>query len=473
MVNKCRIGGLVAAVGVFFVFPALASAHVLAVSVGPSQCVSPLNGEYSATVTITETAFGGTTENIPVGQNVHQLSSSTDHGNTGLNQNYFTQGAVGTQTGPASFSQPTSFTSPSSGAAATQKFTVTTTVPERYVLANSYMSSPATGTITAPSSGCTPPPPPPPTVSVTATTQCTAALDGTFSATIDVSASAAFAVPAGTSTGTAGLSYANPTVSGIPSSFGAGSTIFTITGLNQKTVYTIGAPGGNTASVTLTVPASGCTPPPPSCPTGTTLTNGKCVPPTSCPSGTTLTNGKCVPPTSCPTGTTMTNGQCVPPSGCPTGTTMTNGQCVPPSGCPTGTTMTNGQCEPPSTCPTGATLSGGACTYPTVVPPPQAYPTVCRASSEGYKVRAGQQDTIGVTVTNNGSGVAGAKVRVTLPGGKVLTGTTNKNGKATFTVRPNRSGTILVRSASCTGMAKVKVFAAKAATAQKAPSFTG
>jgi archaellum component FlaF (FlaF/FlaG flagellin family) len=108
-----------------------------------------------------------------------------------------------------------------------------------------------------------------------------------------------------------------------------------------------------------------------------------------------------------------------------------------------------------------------------VTPPPEVFPGVCRASSEGYKVRAGQQDTIGVTITNNGSSVGGAKVRITLPGGKVITGTTNKNGKATFTVKPNHSGTILVRSGSCKGMAKVKVFAAKAATAQQAPSFTG
>src|SRR3984885_6137106 len=178
MVNKRLISGLIAAFSLVLAFPALASAHTLSVSAGPSQCVTSNGantGQYSSTVTITEQYFGGTTEVIPAGINVHESSSSTDHGNTGLNQNYFTQGAVGTQTGPASFGQPTSFTSPSSGAAATQKFTVTTSVPETYVLANSYMGSPATGTVTGPKGGCIPPPPPPPTVSVTATTQCTAA----------------------------------------------------------------------------------------------------------------------------------------------------------------------------------------------------------------------------------------------------------------------------------------------------------
>jgi hypothetical protein len=459
MVNKRWIGGTAAAFSLFFAFPALASAHVLAVSVGSSQCVTPLNGSYSATVTVTETYFGGTIENIPVGQNVRELASSTDKGNTGLNQNYFTQGAVGTQTGAANLGQPTSFTSPASGGAATQKFTVTTSVPETYVLANSYMGSPATGTITAPHGGCTPPPPPPPpppAVSVTATTQCTAALNGSFTATIDVKSTEAFSVPAGTSAGSAGVSYLTASGSGIPSSFQAGDTTFTVTGLTKQTVYTIGAPGGNTASVTLAVPSSGCTPPPPSCPSGDTLTGGTCVPPPSCPSGETLSGATCIPP-----------------PGCPSGETLSGTTCIPPTNCPNGETLSGGTCVPPTTCPTGAALSGGVCAMPAAVPPPTVYPGVCRASSEGYKVRAGQQDTIGVTVTNDGNAVPGATVRITLPGGKTVTGTTNKNGKATFIVKPKHSGTILVHSASCDGMAKVKVLAAKAATATQAPSFTG
>ena len=48
-----------------------------------------------------------------------------------------------------------------------------------------------------------------------------------------------------------------------------------------------------------------------------------------------------------------------------------------------------------------------------------------------------------------------------------------KNGKVTFIVTPTQSGTIFVRSPSCKEMVKVKVFAAKAATAVRAPSFTG
>jgi hypothetical protein len=387
MVNKRSMGGMVVAFSFFLAFPALSSAHILAVSAGPSHCVSPLNGQYTATVTVTETAFGGTTENIPVGVSVHQLPSSTDTSNTGLNQNYFTQGSVGTQTGPINLGQPTSFTSPASGAAATQQFTVTTSVPETYVLGNSHMSKPSSATVTAPSSGCTPPPPP--------------------------------TCPSG----------------------------YTLTG--------------------------GVCVPPTSCPAGDTLSGGVCVPPTSCPSGYSLTGGKCVPPTNCPSGYTLTGGVCVPPPNCPTGETLSGGQCVPPTNCPSGETLAGGQCVPPTTCPSGETLMGGTCTVPPVTPPPTVYPAVCRATSKGYKVRAGQEDTIVVSVNRQGQGVAGAKVRITLPGGKSITKSTGSNGKATFTVVPTQSGTIIVRSPSCDGMVKVKVFAAKAATAQRSPSFTG
>jgi len=369
MVNKRSMGGMVAAFAFFLAFPALSSAHILSVSAGPSHCVTPLNGQYAATVTVTEMYFGGTTENIPVGQNVLELASSTDKGNTGRNQNYFTQGAVGTLVGPDDFGQPTSFTSPASGAAATQQFTVTTSVPETYVLGNSYMSSPSTATITAPASGCASPPPP--------------------------------------------------------------------------------------------------------CPSGQTLSGGVCVPPTSCPAGETLTGGVCVPPANCPSGETLSGGKCVPPTTCPNGEVVSGGQCVPPTTCPSGETLSGGQCVPPTSCPSGETLTGGTCTVPPIVPPPTVYPAVCRASSKGYKVRAGQEDTIVVSVARQGQPVAGATVRITLPGGKVITKATGSNGKATFSVVPAHSGTITVRSPSCDGIVKVKVFAAKAATAQRAPSFTG
>jgi hypothetical protein len=399
MVNKCRMGGLVAAFTLVLAFPALASAHTLSVSAGPSTCITPLNGSYTATVTITEQYFSGTIENIPVGQNVHELSSSTDKGNTGLNQNYFTQGAVGTQTGPVSFGQPTSFTSPSN-ASATQTFTVTTSVPETYVLGNSYMGSPSSATVTAPKTGCAP------------------------------------TCPAGYSL------------------------------VNGVCTPPTGCPAGETLSGGKCVPPSGC-------PSGETLTGGVCTPPTTCPSGQTLAGGKCVPPTNCPNGEVLSNGQCVPPTTCPSGETLSGGQCVPPTTCPTGQSLSGGQCVPPTTCPTGQTLTGSVCATTTAVPPAKVYPGVCRASTMGYKVRAGQVDTIVVTVTRHGAAMTGTKVRINLPGGKTVSKSTGKNGKATFTVEPTQSGTITVRSPSCKEMVKVKVFAAKAATAVRAPSFTG
>ncbi len=398
MVNKRLMGGLIAAFSLVLAFPALASAHTLSVSAGPSTCVTPLNGSYTATVTITEQYFSGTIENIPVGQNVHELSSSTDKGNTGLNQNYFTQGAVGTQTGPVSFGQPTSFTSPSNGPA-TQQFTVTTSVPETYVLGNSYMGSPSSATVTAPKTGCTP------------------------------------TCPTGYSL--SGGVCTPPT----------------------------GCPAGETLSGGKCVPPTGC-------PSGETLTGGICTPPTTCPSGQTLSNGQCVPPTNCPNGEVFSNGQCVPPTTCPSGESLSGGQCVPPTTCPSGQTLSGGQCVPPTTCPSGQTLTGNVCATTTAVPPPTV-PGVCRASTKGYKVRAGQVDTIIVSVARNGVAVTGAKVRISLPGGKTVSKSTGKNGKATFTVEPTQSGTIIVRSPSCKEMVKVKVFAAKAATAVRAPSFTG
>ena len=91
----------------------------------------------------------------------------------------------------------------------------------------------------------------------------------------------------------------------------------------------------------------------------------------------------------------------------------------------------------------------------------------------GYKVRAGQVDTIIVSVSRHGVAVTNAKVRISLPGGRTMTKSSGRNGKATFRVEPTRSGTIIVRSPSCKEIVEVRVFAAKAATAVRAPSFTG
>ena len=118
-------------------------------------------------------------------------------------------------------------------------------------------------------------------------------------------------------------------------------------------------------------------------------------------------------------------------------------------------------------------MTGGACTPPPAIPRAATFPAVCRASTKGYKVRAGQQDTIIVSVHRQGAPIAGAKVRLTLPGGKVLTRTTGRTGRAMFRLEPTQGGTIFVHSPSCKETVKVKVYAAKSATAVRAPSFTG
>ena len=460
MVAIRRVSSTVAALALFLIVPSAASAHLLSVSAGPSRCVSPLNGQYTATITVTETAFGGTVEKIPVGQNVHELSTSTDHGNTGLNQNYFTQGAVGTQTGSADLGQPTSFTSPSSGSAATQTFTVTTSVPETYVLGNSYMRSPSSATVSAPSDGCTPPPPPPtpPTVSVTSASTCVVPLDGTFNATVDITSSAAFSVPAGTSAGSTGVNFLSPQVSGAPTSIRAGHTTFTLTGLTGQTVYVIGAPSGNVASVTIVAPTGGCTPPPPppTCTGGQTLVDGVCVTPT-CPSGQTMVGGVCTTP-SCASSQTMVNGVCVTP-------TCTGAACTPPTPtCAPSQTMSGGRCvtRPLVTCPSGEKQSGNSCVR-----------EACRVSARSaYKVRANETNTLVVWVRAAGTGVSSATVKVTLPGGQTITRTVTSAGNLTLRVKPKHGGMIYVRSTGCSN-AKVKVFAPKVPTAHHPPAFTG
>ena len=422
MVNKRSMSGVVAAFALFLVFPALSAAHTLSVSAGPSACVTPLDGSFTATVTVTERYFGGTVEDIPVGQNVYELGSSTDKGNRGVNQNYFTQGQVGAQSGPVDLGQPTSFTSPWNGSAATQTFTVTASVAETYVLGNSYMGRPAWVTITAPASGCTPPPPSCPSGQTLVGGVC---------------------VP--------------------PTSCPSGELL-----KGGVCVPPTACPAGETFSGGVCVPPAGC-------PSGQVLSAGRCVPPAGCPAGQVLSAGQCVPPSGCPAGEVLSGGRCVPPIACPAGEVLSGGQCVPPTACPSGESLSGGVCVAPSGCPAGETLSGGVCAARTVVvpPAPRKFPAVCRASTRGYRVRAGQVDTIVVSVRRHRAAVKHAKVRITLAGHKPMIRRTGRNGKVRFKVRPSRAGIIFVHSPSCKEMVRVKVYAAKAATSVRAPSFTG
>lgn len=446
---KRGLSSMGAALALLGIFPALASAHILTVAVGPSQCVSPLNGSYSATVTVTERYFGATTEDIPVGQNVRQLASSTDRGNFGINQNYFTQGAVGTQTGPANLGQPTSFTSPPDGNPATQQFTVTTSVPETYVLANSYMRQPSTATIHAPEAGCTPPPV---VVSASATTACAMPLNGTYTATIDIAANEAFDVAAGSTGGPAGTNFLSPAASGQPSSFAAGDAKFTVGGLTQPTVYLIGAPGGNVATVALTAPSGGCQPPTPPPATVSVTATTRCTAPLNGTYSAIIDVHSSAAFKVAPGSTGGNSGSNFfssqgsgEPSSFQAGDTAfpVTGLTQPTAyviGAPGGEIATVTLAAP-----------SGACQ------PPAKPPVACVAPKLTYRVRGGHAYAVTVRLRKHGKAAGGAKVIITLPRGRHVTRTASRHGTVTFTVKPTRSGALYVQSTTCSVRASAKV----------------
>ncbi len=384
MVAIRRVSSTVAALALFLIVPSVASAHTLArIRRALDSACRRSTAQYTATVTVTETYFGGTIENIPVGQNVHELSSSTDHGNTGLNQNYFTQGAVGTQTGPANLGQPTSFTSPSSGAAATQRFTVTTSVPETYVLGNSYMHSPASATITGPSGGCTPPPPPPtspPTVSVTAVTQLRGAARRHLQRHRRHRLERGVLGARGHGGGIEGHQ--------LPLAQRDRRAVEHPRGSHHVHPHRADAADGlrdrrarrkrrqrHDRRAERWLPAAA---PAADLPDRPDAGERSCVTP-SCATGQTLVNGVCMTP-SCPSGQSLVGGHCVTP-------TCTGAACSPqPPTCAPSQTMSGGRCvsKPSIICPAGQVKSGDTCVR-----------EACRvAARSSFRVRAGEMNTI-------------------------------------------------------------------------------
>jgi hypothetical protein len=116
---------------------------------------------------------------------------------------------------------------------------------------------------------------------------------------------------------------------------------------------------------------------------------------------------------------------------------------------------------------------------PPVVPAPQvavkpvavnqAPCTLARVNST--TVRAGQLNTIRVRVRNVD---AGTTVKLTLPGSKkTVSAKTDKNGLATFKVRPTKSGTAKIEAAECSDTESVSVKAARKVVAQTRPRVTG
>jgi hypothetical protein len=132
-------------------------------------------------------------------------------------------------------------------------------------------------------------------------------------------------------------------------------------------------------------------------------------------------------------------------------------------------------CSPPDTWT--VTLTGPP---PVVVPAPkpqvvvkpttaaQAPCTLARATKT--TVRAGQLNTIRVRVRNLD---AGSTVKITLPGGKVVSDKTDKSGMAVFKVRPPKSGTATIRAAECSDVERLSVKPARRVVAKRAPRVTG
>jgi hypothetical protein len=99
----------------------------------------------------------------------------------------------------------------------------------------------------------------------------------------------------------------------------------------------------------------------------------------------------------------------------------------------------------------------------------QQPPCVIRTPSR-LRVRAGERTTIRVRVRNVD---AGSRVRITLPGGRVVSARTNANGVAVLRVRPPRSGTARIRVADCSDVERLVVRPARRVAAQRVPRVTG
>jgi hypothetical protein len=99
----------------------------------------------------------------------------------------------------------------------------------------------------------------------------------------------------------------------------------------------------------------------------------------------------------------------------------------------------------------------------------QAPCTLARASKT--TVRARQLNTIRVRVRNVD---AGSTVKLTLPGAKkAVSAKTDKNGIATFRVRPTKTGTAKIQAAECSDVERLSVKPARKVTAKRAPRVTG
>ena len=109
--------------------------------------------------------------------------------------------------------------------------------------------------------------------------------------------------------------------------------------------------------------------------------------------------------------------------------------------------------------------------FPTVRAARQSGTAPCVSTPRRMRVRAGHRTRVRVTVRTNGQSIAGSAVRVTGPG-FVRVKRTNALGEVVFTVRPKRSGEVVIQSDVCFGADRVPVRPTRV-TRRTPPRFTG
>jgi hypothetical protein len=128
-------------------------------------------------------------------------------------------------------------------------------------------------------------------------------------------------------------------------------------------------------------------------------------------------------------------------------------------------------CSPPDTWKVVLTPPPPPATPQVAVKPTTAAQAPCTLTrTSKTTVRAGQLNTIRVRVRTVD---AGTTVKITLPGGKVVSDKTDKSGVAVLKVRPTKSGTATIRAAECSDVERLSVKPARRVVAQSAPRVTG
>jgi hypothetical protein len=94
--------------------------------------------------------------------------------------------------------------------------------------------------------------------------------------------------------------------------------------------------------------------------------------------------------------------------------------------------------------------------FPTIASSEARRPAHCIATPTTLRLRAREMTRFVVTILSNGQRIQGARVRATYPGAN-YTKTTSATGRAVFTVRPARSGTLVLQSDVCFGARRFAV----------------